>query len=118
MSSITTHILDLSLGRPAPDVHVTLEVRDALATDREKWDLVGCGETDTDGRLKTLVPAGISLSTGIYRLTFDTGAYFAANNIETFYPSVTVAFSVGDVSAHYHVPLLLSPFGYSTYRGS
>lgn len=80
--------------------------------------MVGRGETDADGRLKSLTGEGESLSAGVYRLTFGVGDYFAAQGVETFYPQAAVVFRVRDASGHYHVPLLVSPFGYSTYRGS
>jgi 5-hydroxyisourate hydrolase len=113
MSTLSTHVLDTSLGRPAAGVAVTLERLDAkgVAT------LAGFGRTNEDGRLRDFPPAGQLLVTGDYRLRFDTAAYFADSGRESFYPAVTVEFRVAD-EAHYHVPLLLSPFGYSTYRGS
>ena len=113
MSAITTHILDLARGRPATGVAVTL----ALESD-QGWQDLGQGTTDKDGRLRTLLPDDFKFAQGVYRLTFDTGAYFAAQQVESFYPQVTISFVVRDAGAHYHVPLLLSPFGYSTYRGS
>jgi 5-hydroxyisourate hydrolase len=113
MNGITTHILDTSKGRPAGGVLVVLEQRDAGGHHE-----IGRGTTDDDGRLRTLVPAGAPLVAGTYRLTFHTGAYFAANGVAGFYPEVTIAFEVRDPSQHYHVPLLLNPYGYSTYRGS
>jgi len=79
---------------------------------------LGQGKTDADGRLKDLLPDDFTFAAGVYRLTFATGAYFAARNIESFYPQVSISFIVRDAAEHYHVPLLLSPFGYSTYRGS
>jgi len=113
MSKITTHVLDVSLGRPAANVPVLLEVQSS----KGEWKEQGRGTTDADGRLKDLA-AGKALLTGIYRLTFDTGAYFAARKIAGFYPQVSVVFELRDAGEHYHVPLLLSPFAYSTYRGS
>jgi 5-hydroxyisourate hydrolase len=113
MSAITTHILDTAHGRPAANVAVTLE----LQSD-QGWQVLGKGVTDADGRLRDLLPADFAFAAGGYRLTFNTGAYFAARNIESFYPQVVISFIVHDAAAHYHVPLLLSPFGYSTYRGS
>jgi 5-hydroxyisourate hydrolase len=110
---ITTHVLDVARGKPASAVPITLEHRDAAGA----WREIGRGVTDADGRLKTLTAAG-PLAIGQYRITFDTGAYFAANGVDGFYPSASVVFVVGDATAHFHVPLLLSPFGYSTYRGS
>ncbi len=113
MSGITTHILDVSAGVPARGVSVTLE-RETSAG----WEIIGEGETDDDGRLRDLLDADAILQTGNYRLTFDTGNYFFDRQIDSFYPNVTVAFTVENSREHYHVPLLLSPFGYSTYRGS
>jgi 5-hydroxyisourate hydrolase len=112
MSKITTHVLDISRGRPAAGISVTLESEYG-----DGWQALGEGRTDQDGRLKDLMDADVPLGIGTYRLTFDTGSYFAAHSTETFYPQVVVVFRArGD--EHYHVPLLLSPFGYSTYRGS
>lgn len=113
MSAITTHVLDTARGRPAPGVPVSLET---LGTD-DRWAMVGQGTTDGDGRLRELVAAGTRTKPGVYRLRFDTAAYFASLGEEGFYPEVTVVFQVRD-EKHHHVPLLLSPFGYSTYRGS
>ena len=113
MSAITTHILDISAGAPARGVPVTLERETA-----EGWEIIGDGVTDDDGRVRDLLEPDAALKTGNYRLIFDTEFYFAREEIEGFYPNVTVAFTVNDASQHYHVPLLLSPFGYSTYRGS
>jgi 5-hydroxyisourate hydrolase len=114
MSAITTHILDTSRGRPARGVPVTLEVQDAQGD----WHLLGQGVTDDDGRLRTLLLPGAQISAGVYRLTFDTRGYFAASQVEGFYPQVSVVFQVRDAAQHYHVPLLINPYGYSTYRGS
>jgi 5-hydroxyisourate hydrolase len=118
MSAITTHILDLSTGRPAAGVVVTLERAQAGAIEgAREWKPIGRGATDADGRLRTLVPAGTVAAPGSYRLVFATGAYFARLGARAFHPHVTVEFEVAG-EPHYHVPLLLSPFGYSTYRGS
>ena len=114
MSAITTHVLDLSTGKPASGVPVTLEVRGGGAN----WKVLGKGTTGADGRLKTLLPAGSRLEAGTYRLQFDLAAYFRAKGAESFYPEASVAFIVRDASQNYHVPLLLSPHGYTTYRGS
>lgn len=113
MSAITTHVLDTSLGRPASGVEVALELRGG-----EGYREVGRGTTDADGRLRTLLPAGEPLVAGSYRITFHTGAYFDRQGVAGFYPEVAIAFLVGDPAQHYHVPLLLNPFGFSTYRGS
>jgi 5-hydroxyisourate hydrolase len=110
MSTLSTHVLDTALGRPAAGVPVTLS-RDDGAT-------LGAGVTDDDGRVRTLLQAGQALGAGTYRLRFDVGAYFARGAREAFYPEVTVVFRVGATDEHYHVPLLVSPYGYSTYRGS
>ena len=111
---ITTHVLDTARGRPAAGVPVVLEVQ----VEGGGWRMIGRGETDADGRLRTLLAPDASPGPGVYRLTFATGEYFAAQNVESFYPSASVVFAVSDAAEHYHVPLLLSPFGYSTYRGS
>ena len=102
---ITTHVLDTAQGKPASGIPVRLELREPHG-----WTAVGGGVTDADGRLRTLVKG--PLRTGSYRLIFETRARSA------FFPEVSIAFEVADAGAHYHVPLLLSPFGYSTYRGS
>ncbi len=114
MSTITTHILDTARGAPAAGVSVVLHFLDERGSPRE----IGAGRTDQDGRLHSLVAAPQALQRGTYRLTFDVGEYFRQLGLASFYPEVVVSFVVGDPAAHYHVPLLLSPFGYSTYRGS
>ena len=113
MSGITTHVLDIARGRPAAGVPVTLE-----AKTEGGWRVVGRGTTDADGRLRDLAPTDFVLSVGDYRLTFDAGSYFSTWGAEGFYAEVVVSFVVRDAAAHYHVPLLLSPYGYTTYRGS
>ena len=115
MSRITTHVLDTALGRPAAGVKVTLE---RAASADAAAEVLGQGATDEDGRLRDLAPPGPALLPGVYRLTFDTGGYFRDQELEGFYPRVSIEFAVRDGLEHYHVPLLLSPFGYSTYRGS
>ena len=115
MSAITTHVLDTARGRPAAGVPVRLEQRDGL---RDEWTLVGRGETDADGRLRTLMPSDVQLGAGQYRLTFDTRTYFSGQSVPTRYPIVVIVFETTTGEAHYHVPLLLGPFGYTTYRGS
>jgi 5-hydroxyisourate hydrolase len=114
MSPITTHVLDTARGRPAGGVAVVLEFRGA----EDGWTELACGQTNTDGRLTTLLPDGAVLPSGIYRLRFATGDYYSAQKLLGFYPEIQVSFRVDDPTVHYHVPLLLSPFGYSTYRGS
>ncbi|HEX4382484.1 MAG TPA: hydroxyisourate hydrolase [Myxococcales bacterium] len=101
---ITTHVLDTAQGKPAAGVGVTLFVKEAGA-----WRELGRGQTDADGRLRTLAPGPVAA--GTYRLLFDTAARSA------FFPEVSVVFAI-EAGASYHVPLLISPFGYSTYRGS
>ena len=108
MSQITTHILDAATGRPASDIVVAL--LDASGVERAS------GTTDANGRITDLGPERLDI--GTYRLVFSVGEYFARAGVETFYPSVTIEFSVADFEQHYHVPLLISPFAYSTYRGS
>ena len=117
MAKITTHILDVARGKPAVGVDVRLEKSDAAGS----FTLVRASATDDDGRAKTLTdPDGVGA--GTYRLTFDTGGYYARLATDTFYPYAQVIFVVPlaapGASQHFHVPLLLSPFGYSTYRGS
>lgn len=109
---ITTHVLDTAAGRPGQAIAIELERIDGTI-----WHPVGAGVTDDDGRLRTLTPSG-PVAAGIYRIRFHTGAYFAAQGREGFFPVVEIQFSVSGGTQHYHVPLLLSPFGYSTYRGS
>jgi 5-hydroxyisourate hydrolase len=112
MSPITTHVLDLARGRPAAGVAVILE----RAAPGGGWVEMGAAMTDDNGRTADLARAPIEA--GIHRLVFATGAYFAAQQVPAFHPSVTVSFEVKDPSQHHHVPLLVAPFGYSTYRGS
>ncbi|KAK1932334.1 5-hydroxyisourate hydrolase [Phytophthora citrophthora] len=114
-SPVTSHILDTSLGRPAADVRVDLQ-----QFVNGKWIRVNEGRTNADGRVSShLVPESSSFEAGTYRMVFYTQAYFEANGVsEFFYPEVTIAFVVKDPTQHYHVPLLINPFGYSTYRGS
>jgi 5-hydroxyisourate hydrolase len=113
MSPITTHVLDTRLGRPAAGVRVALVKLDATGA----WQEIANGATNDDGRLVNLLSPG-GLTAGRHRLTFDTGAYFEKQQVEHFYPRVTIEFEITAPDQHYHVPLLLSPFGYSTYRGS
>jgi 5-hydroxyisourate hydrolase len=113
MSGITTHVLDTARGRPAAGVPVTLESKSEGG-----WTIVGRSATDADGRLRDLAPSDFVLSEGDYRLTFDVGAYLSGGGVRGFYTEVVVSFVVSDAAAHYHVPLLLSPYGYTTYRGS
>lgn len=109
---ITTHVLDTALGKPARRVPVSLERQDGAT-----WHTLASGETDDDGRLRTLMD-GQSRDAGVYRIRFDTAAYFSAMGIDGFYPYAEIVFIVAEPGGHYHVPLLVSPFAYSTYRGS
>jgi 5-hydroxyisourate hydrolase len=111
---ITTHVLDVSRGTPASGIAVSLEHR---AGEGEDWRLVGRSQTSTDGRVADLAASG-GAAAGQYLPTFETRAYFAAQSVATLYPAVVIIFDATPGEAHYHVPLLLSPFGYSTYRGS
>jgi 5-hydroxyisourate hydrolase len=113
MSSITTHVLDTAKGCPASGIPVKLAFKQG-----ETWKEIGQGVTNNDGRIVDLVPKGTNLAIGTYQLTFETGVYFSATGSAAFYPSVPVLFQIDEADQHYHVPLLLSPFGYSTYRGS
>ena len=114
MSAITTHVLDTSLGRPAAGVAVSLELLSADGS----WVRLGSSVTDRDGRCRDLLPASDPPSPGTYRLSFDTASYHRSNGVDGFFPEVTIVFNLANANAHYHVPLLLSPYGYSTYRGS
>jgi len=110
--SITTHVLDTARGRPAAGLAVTLSHRGGNGA----WSAVGMGVTDDDGRVPDLTPGRVEA--GDYRLDFATEAYFKSAGTRAFYPEVSVVFTLDDPGAHHHVPLLLSPFGYSTYRGT
>ena len=112
MSQITTHILDTSKGKPAPGVNVIL-----YAEREDQWVEIARGVTNTDGRIPDLLKKDAVLEAGIYKLSFGVKEYFDKNNSSTFYPYVEIVFDI-NTKEHYHVPLLLNPFGYSTYRGS
>lgn len=112
-SGITTHVLDTSRGRPAAGIGVRLERWQAPA-----WTALGHSRTDVDGRCRDLLPPSAQLEAGRYRLVFDTAAYFAGLALTAFFLEVAVDFAVDDLAASYHVPLLLAPHGYTTYRGS
>ncbi len=111
---ISTHVLDTTQGLPAPGVGVVLAMRTAEGTFAD----LAAGVTDADGRLTNLLPRERTPAAGVYRLTFQTAAWFAAEGRSSFYPEVSVTFDLTDPQQDYHVPLLLSGFGYSTYRGS
>lgn len=112
MSAITTHVLDTSLGRPAVELKIELHIKSA-----DSWKSVGAGVTDENGRCSSLLGEA-PLAAGTYRLTFHAGTYFKSLHVESFYSDIPVIFEVKDARTHYHVPLLLNPYGYSTYRGS
>lgn len=114
MRRISTHVLDTVNGHPANDVPVQLERREATG----KWQLLASALTDQDGRCSQLLPQDETLASGVYRLSFDTAAYFGALKVEGFYPRVEITFHVRKEETHFHIPLLLSPNGYTTYRGS
>jgi 5-hydroxyisourate hydrolase len=113
--SLSTHVLDAARGRPAGGLEVTLTHADGAGRTR-----IASGPTDADGRYRFADDGGDDavLAPGTYAISFDTGGYFTATGQTGFYPEVTVTFHVTDPGAHYHVPLLLSPYAYSTYRGS
>ncbi|PWT94591.1 MAG: hydroxyisourate hydrolase [Blastocatellia bacterium] len=114
MATISTHILDTSSGAPASGVAVCLEVQN----NDESWQELSHAWTDQDGRVKPFFLVEQPVGEGSYRLVFDTEPYYSSLSLDCFYPQVTVAFKITDSSQHYHVPLLISPYGYSTYRGS
>ena len=110
---LTTHVLDTASGRPASGLHIRLEKSIA-----GQFEPVGEGTTNADGRLDSPLLNASDWGAGIYRIRFETGAYFAARKESCFYPHVEVVFEVSAPDEHHHVPLLLSPYGFSTYRGS
>jgi len=114
MSAITSHILDTSRGRPASGIAVSLE----HLQDSGEWTLIGRDQTNDDGRAQQLLSDSHPLTIGRYRLSFELARYFDEMSVESFYPSASIVFEVRDADEHYHVPLLLNPYGYSTYRGS
>lgn len=113
MSQITTHVLDTAQGKPAEGIRISLQ----RPTGSEKWETITSGITNDDGRIPDFLPSGQTIEPGIYRMLFETGVYFEKNGVQGFYPEVPVIFEIRDTE-HYHIPLLLNPFGYSTYRGS
>ncbi|HUK63954.1 MAG TPA: hydroxyisourate hydrolase [Dongiaceae bacterium] len=113
MSLITTHVLDTARGRPAAGIAVRLERHGEAG-----WTTIAERVTDADGRVPDLLPVGAPVEPGRYRLVFDTGRYLTTGGAKAFYPEITVAFEIHEAREHHHVPLLLSPYGYSTYRGS
>jgi len=114
MNRISTHVLDMVHGKPAKDVLVRLEKQNSSGD----WRVLTSARTDHDGRCPQLLTEGDDLSAGVYRLIFETASYFARERIDSLYPLVEVTFHVRDGESHFHIPLLLSPNGYTTYRGS
>ncbi len=114
MKRISTHVLDITQGQPAKDVAVRLERRESAG----EWALLYSSRTDGDGRCGQLLPESEVLRPGLYRVSFDTASYHHAQSIEGLYPIVEITFQVRDGETHFHIPLLLSPNGYTTYRGS
>ncbi len=110
---LSVHVLNLENGLPSPDVRVTLEQRQG-----DTWKSLNSGETNAQGRITTLYPEGKALEKGTYRVTFKTGDWFAKQKASTFFPEVPVIFEADGSVEHYHIPLLLSPYGFSTYRGN
>ena len=112
MSQITTHILDTTKGKPAAGVTIAL-----LQQAGDNWQEIARGITNSDGRILDLLPKAMQMELGVYKMKFYTQEYFAQDGTVNFYPFVEIVFNVAG-NEHYHVPLLLNPFGYSTYRGS
>jgi len=113
MSTVTTHVLDTMRGLPAEGVRIELEQKQG-----EGWLTVAFGVTDNDGRLRNLLSQGSSLRSGTYRLRFLTGEYFSSFGLAALHPFVEIVFEISDEASHYHIPLLVTPHAYSTYRGS
>lgn len=117
MSQLTTHILDTTKGKPAQGVTIVLFQQDPTDPVTAGWRQIAIGTTNPDGRIPDLLPEEVILEPGIYKMNFETKEYFEKQGIQTFYPYVEITFIITS-NEHYHVPLLLNPFGYSTYRGS
>ena len=114
MNRLSTHVLEIAQGKPAKDVPVRLERQESGG----EWRLIFSSRTDGDGRCPQLLPENQTLRAGNYRLAFDTASYYLAQKIQGLYPVVEITFQVRDGESHFHIPLLLSPHGYTTYRGS
>jgi 5-hydroxyisourate hydrolase len=114
MKRISTHVLDVAQGKPARDVAVRLERREISGD----WVPLASAHTDNDGRCAQLLPENEPLRAGLYRLSFDAASYHHTQKIEGLYPVIEITFQVLEGESHFHIPLLLSPFGYTTYRGS
>jgi 5-hydroxyisourate hydrolase len=114
MKRVSTHVLDLVRGKPAADLAVRLEKQDPAG----QWQLLASARTDHEGRCPQLLPNDADASGGVYRLIFETGSYFTLQRLVALYPVVQITFQVQEGESHFHIPLLLSPNGYTTYRGS
>lgn len=114
MNRISTHVLDVAQGKPAKQIPVRLERQEPGG----EWRILGSSQTDSDGRCVQLLPEGEILRAGTYRLAFDTSSYHLAQKVHGLYPVVEITFQVQEGDAHFHIPLLLSPHSYTTYRGS
>ena len=112
MSQLTTHILDTTKGKPAQGVRISLHQQH-----EEEWKEIGLGTSNNDGRVIDLLKKDALLALGIYKMRFETGEYFDKQGVQSFYPVVEIIFNISSPE-HYHIPLLISPHGYSTYRGS
>ncbi|TNF24743.1 MAG: hydroxyisourate hydrolase [Deltaproteobacteria bacterium] len=113
MSGITTHVLDTAKGKPGKGIQVTLEKKSG-----NEYQRIGGGKTNDDGRLPGLLADDYELESGIYRISFDTGSYYKSEGLKCFYPEASIVFEIENPTEHFHVPLLISGYGYSTYRGS
>ena len=113
MSQITTHVLDTAIGKPAEGINLSLS-----QLVNGEWKQLGKGTTNTDGRVADLLADDQVLDAGRYKVIFTTEGYFQKQQVEAFYPYAEIVFDIEGDGQHYHIPLLLSPFGYSTYRGS
>ena len=117
--SITTHVLNTASGLPGEGIDVVLEFQTGGSTPhKEEWTQVASGVTNSDGRVPDFVPKEQALAPGTYRITFDTAGYFKKLDMPSFYPYAAIVFEMNEPDSHYHVPLLISGFGFSTYRGS
>jgi len=118
--SITTHVLDTALGLPGHGINTRLEilVSEQNGINKEEWSLIAEGITNEDGRIPNFLPTDFDIVEGVYRITFLTSDYFKMAKRECFYPYASIVFNIQDPKSHYHVPLLISGFGFSTYRGS
>lgn len=119
MKSITTHVLDTALGKPGEGIETILEILEKEGPiHQEQWKEIAKGTTNDDGRIPGFVPEDFKVQPGVYRITFDTKAYFETQDRESFYPYASIVFEIKNPDTHYHVPLLISGYGFSTYRGS